>query len=171
MSKATAWLIPLICAFSTAAQADHTAISGELHDASGVAHGKVSFRGHGDGLSAVVKVRGLSPGQHGMHIHSVGKCSGDGFADAAGHWNPDGKQHGLANPMGSHRGDLPDIAVDARGNGQARFKLTADAAGLLDGDGAALVIHAKPDDGMTDPSGNSGGRLLCAVLSSGGRHH
>lgn len=115
-----------------------------------------------------VKVFGLPAGVHGIHIHTVGKCEGPAFTSAGGHLNPSGHQHGKDNPAGSHLGDLPNITVDGHGNGELAQALTVDAATLraqlADADGAAVVVHANPDDYRTDPSGNSGARIACAVL-------
>lgn len=115
-----------------------------------------------------VNVSGLPAGVHGVHIHTTGKCEGPAFASAGGHLNPAGHQHGKDNPAGSHLGDLPNLTVDGHGNGELVQTLTTDAATLraqlLDADGAAVVVHADPDDYRTDPSGNSGARIACAVL-------
>lgn len=115
-----------------------------------------------------VKVSGLPAGIHGIHIHTVGKCEGPAFTTAGGHLNPAGHQHGKDNPAGSHLGDLPNITIDGHGNGELAQPLTVDAATLraqlADADGAAVVVHADPDDYRTDPSGNSGARIACAVL-------
>ena len=115
-----------------------------------------------------VTVSGLPAGVHGIHLHTTGKCEAPAFASAGGHLNPTGHQHGKDNPAGSHLGDLPNITVDARGNGKLVRTMAVDAsalrAQLLDADGTALVIHAKPDDYRTDPSGNSGDRIACGVL-------
>lgn len=120
------------------------------------------------GLRVTVTVRGLPRGEKGIHLHTVGACEGPAFTSAGGHWNPTGHQHGRDNPRGAHMGDLPNIAIDRRGRGTLRFriegaKLRGDG-GLLDGDGAAIVIHASSDDNRTDPSGNSGARIACGVF-------
>lgn len=75
------------------------------------------------------------------------------------------KQHGRDNPQGAHAGDLPNLVVGADGRGTIRLTVPQGSlSGLLDADGAALVIHAKADDYRTDPSGNSGGRIACGVI-------
>jgi Cu-Zn family superoxide dismutase len=114
----------------------------------------------------------LPHGIHGIHVHAVGRCEPPDFASAGPHWNPEGKKHGLSNPQGPHAGDLPNVDVAADGVlGQAVTLANATLTGpagdprvLLDADGAALVIHAQADDNMTDPSGNSGARIACAVI-------
>jgi Cu-Zn family superoxide dismutase len=118
------------------------------------------------GVSFRINASGLPHGIHGIHVHSVGRCEGPDFSSAGPHWNPAGKHHGLNNPAGPHAGDLPNVEVAANGVLQATVVLAgASMANLLDADGAALVIHAAPDDNMTDPSGNSGARIACAVIT------
>jgi len=138
-----------------------------LKDASGKEAGKVVLKPGGHhGLEGTVDVKGLTPGEHGVHIHAVGKCEGD-FASAGGHLNPTSKKHGLKNPEGPHLGDLPALVAKADGSGHLTFPAHTDFAALFDADGAAFVVHAGPDDQMTDPSGNSGGRVLCGVFTPG----
>lgn len=111
-----------------------------------------------------VRVSGQTPGEHGVHFHAIGRCDGPDFTSAGAHWNPGGKQHGLHNPAGPHQGDLPNIQVAADGRGTLTVPLSFRAARLFDADGTALIVHATADDYRTDPSGNSGGRVLCGVL-------
>ena len=105
---------------------------------------------------------------HGLHIHTVGACTPD-FAAVGGHFNPTTAQHGLDNPSGPHAGDLPNLEIDADGNGtyEATTTLVTLDQGdnsLFDSDGSALVIHADPDDLITDPAGNSGDRIACGII-------
>jgi Cu-Zn family superoxide dismutase len=117
----------------------------------------------------LVSVAGLSPGPHGIHLHAVGNCEAPGFTSAGGHLNPFGKQHGMQNPVGSHLGDLPNLDVAADGTAQLSYALPLPIGDLqkqmFDADGTAIVIHAGPDDYVTDPSGNSGGRVACGVFA------
>jgi Cu-Zn family superoxide dismutase len=103
-----------------------------------------------------------------MHIHSVGKCETPDFKTAGGHLNPTMKQHGVDNPMGSHQGDLPELSIGADGSGHGVFTAHTSLAALFDADGASFVVHAAADDNKTDPSGNSGARVLCGVLTPTG---
>lgn len=117
------------------------------------------------GVDFRVTAAGLPKGIHGVHVHSVGRCDPPDFASAGGHWNPLGRKHGLDNPAGAHAGDLRNVEVSA--NGALSTTVTLSGASLdelLDPDGAALVIHADKDDYVTDPSGNSGARIACAVI-------
>ncbi|MEO7248176.1 MAG: superoxide dismutase family protein [Novosphingobium sp.] len=117
-----------------------------------------------------ISLSGLTPGEHGMHFHAVGSCKGAGFTGAGGHLNPEGKMHGTKNPAGSHLGDLPNVTADASGLVLANIPLAGPASKLLaaifDTDGTAIVVHAAADDYMTDPSGNSGGRIACGVFKA-----
>ena len=147
---------------------------GTFIDATGSEIGSIHLVEDAQGLVHVnVKVDGLSAGLHGIHIHAVGSCVGPAFASAGGHYNPLVRQHGLQNPNGPHAGDLPNLVVDAEGQGSLnartdRVTLTSGVATLLDGDGSAFIIHANPDDQVTDAgNGGSGPRIACGVIVAG----
>jgi Cu-Zn family superoxide dismutase len=113
----------------------------------------------------------LPPGGHGLHVHAVGRCDPPDFASAGAHFNPTGKQHGRMNPAGPHAGDLPNLVVAASGEAglditTKAFTLSPGPSSLLGDKGTALVVHANPDDDKTDPTGNSGGRIACGVITS-----
>jgi Cu-Zn family superoxide dismutase len=142
-----------------------------LVDASGKEVGSARFVTGKDGVVLEVTARGLTPGPHGMHLHAVGQCDGPDFTSAGPHLNPDGHEHGDDNPQGSHLGDLPNVTAGRDGVVSAKirtplrtFKLMKN---VLDGDGTALVLHAGPDDYKTDPTGNSGARVVCGVFERG----
>ena len=128
---------------------------------------------HAGDTAATVDLRntsGASVGLHAVHIHAVGKCDPPDFNSAGPHFNPTGKQHGALNPQGSHAGDLPNLNVGADGSGRLetaseQIALASGAASLWDADGSSLVVHAAPDDFKTDPTGNSGARIACGVLT------
>ncbi len=111
----------------------------------------------------------VPPGWHAMHIHEVGKCEPPDFKTAGGHFNPTHKMHGYMNPSGAHAGDLPNVYADASGKVDVEVlapdvSLEPGANSLLDGDGSALVLHEKADDYSTNPAGNAGKRIGCAVI-------
>lgn len=143
-----------------------------LRNGTGTDVGRVSLREHGQRVLVRVRVNGLPPGLHGMHLHAVGRCEGPGFPSAGGHLNPSGlMHHGRNNPQGPHLGDLGNVRVgdDGRadvsvevGGAEARIGLLAFLG--LGQNGVALVIHADRDDEVTDPSGNSGTRIACAEI-------
>ncbi|QQR40150.1 superoxide dismutase family protein [Devosia rhizoryzae] len=146
---------------------------GTFIDLNGAEAGTVSLTQDGDSVAISGHVMGLEPGEHGIHFHTTGDCdSAAKFESAGGHFNPTEHQHGLENPEGTHAGDLPNATFDA--DGMAMLDLSTDTISLTEGedgyvfdeDGTALIIHADPDDQMTDPSGNSGDRLVCAVLEA-----
>lgn len=134
-------------------------------------------------VQVLVEAAGLSAGQHGIHIHAVGKCEGPtvprtpgsglgaAFTSAGAHFSPDAKKlHGLSNPAGPHAGDMPNMEVATNGTvvykqATDRISLTTGASNIFDTDGSALIVHQSADDQVTDPTGNSGGRIACAVIA------
>ena len=128
--------------------------------------GTVEFHQRGDRVQVAASIRGLAPNQeHGFHIHEKGDCSsGDGMS-AAGHWNPDNQPHGPQNAA-HHAGDMPNLKADASGNAKATFDLAGItvAAGPKSVVGRGLIVHKDPDDYKTQPTGNAGARLACAVI-------
>jgi Cu-Zn family superoxide dismutase len=138
-----------------------------LVNAAGQSIGSVRAWQTAGGVSFRVTANGLPHGVHGIHVHSVGRCDGPDFASAGPHWNPAARKHGFSNPAGHHAGDLPNVEVAANGVLSATVVVPGTTiATLLDADGAALVIHAAADDYATDPSGNSGARIACAVITA-----
>jgi len=125
-------------------------------------------------VTIAVVVSLLPPGKHGIHIHAIGKCDPPDFKTAGGHFDPFGKKHGLKSPEGPHAGDLPNLEVGPDGKGKIEATvggLTLGKEGLavlLESNGTAVVIHADPDDEMTDPAGNSGARIACGVIKPSG---
>jgi Cu-Zn family superoxide dismutase len=144
-------------------------VTAAVRDASGRSLGTLTITETASGIAASGRLTGLPSGEHAIHIHTVGRCDPP-FASAGGHWNPTNRQHGTQNPQGPHFGDLPNIKVgtDSSVTVQATTPggtLRGNNA-LLDADGAAVVIHAKPDDYRTDPAGNAGDRIACGVISA-----
>lgn len=145
-------------------------LAADLRDPQGRVLARATAESSGDSLRVRVEAVGMSPGAYGAHLHAVGRCDPPAFASAGPHWNPTSAMHGKDNPKGMHKGDLPNLMVGTDGRGS--FEYTIPNAGLsgmlpnrlIDGDGASVVIHAKPDDYRTDPSGNSGDRIACGVL-------
>jgi superoxide dismutase, Cu-Zn family len=147
--------------------AGHFRAQADLVNAAGQKIGTAVAEEVDGGIRVMVEAHSLPQGAHGTHVHAVGKCEGPDFASAGPHWNPTQHQHGKENPMGPHAGDMPNLSIGADGRDRTIFTLPAGTfAGLMDEDGAALVIHAQADDYKTDPSGNSGGRIACGVFQS-----
>ena len=144
--------------------------SAQLVDANGKAIGQVAISEDANGVTLKVTAAGLPAGTHGVHLHEKGMCEGPKFESAGAHWNPATKQHGRDNPMGAHLGDLANMEA-ADGAEASSTDLVAGVTvggatnALADADGTSLVVHAKADDYKTDPSGNSGDRIACAVLA------
>ncbi len=124
------------------------------------------------GVILRIEARGLTPGWHGMHFHEKGSCADDKFTSAGGHvhmMTP--VTHGLLNAAANDSGDLPNLFAGADGTATVELYSTyvtlkgdATHAALLDADGAALVVHASPDDYATQPIGGAGARVACAVI-------
>jgi superoxide dismutase, Cu-Zn family len=145
------------------------AVSGTFHDAAGERVGVATLTDSAGSLWLAVSVGSLAPGPHGLHLHAQGRCDPPEFASAGPHLNPAGRKHGRLNPEGPHLGDLPNLTVGEDGSADTSFAVPRELVGtgpgsLLQPEGTALVIHADPDDERTDPSGNSGARVACAVL-------
>jgi Cu-Zn family superoxide dismutase len=141
-----------------------------LKDKDGKQVGSATLIQTPDGVRIALTGYRLPPGSHGVHIHAVGRCDAPEFATAGAHFNPGNRQHGQANPAGPHAGDLPNLVVAASGEGG--LDITTKAITLTPGPNSvvgdkttSLVVHANPDDGKTDPTGNSGGRIACGVIT------
>ena len=142
----------------------------KLANGQGKSVGTATLTQAANGVSIKLNVRGLPPGDHAIHVHQTAKCEGPDFKSAGGHFNPDNKHHGLQNPDGPHAGDIPNFVADAKGASKAtvvapNVSLTDGPHSVFTGGGTALVVHAKGDDGKTDPSGNSGDRIACGVIT------
>ncbi len=152
------------------ALAQGTGATAQIEDAEGNTIGSTRFTEGAEGLVVSVEAQGLTPGEHGIHLHETGACDPPAFESAGDHINPAGAQHGLSNPEGPHAGDLPSMTVSD--DGTAAYAATTDRVtlsggdgALLDADGSAIVVHADADDQATDPTGNSGDRVACGVVT------
>jgi Cu-Zn family superoxide dismutase len=140
-----------------------------VKNAEGAAIGTIGLTQVSDGVLVKLEVKGLPPGEHAFHVHAVGKCEPP-FTTAGGHFNPDNRKHGMMAAEGHHAGDMPNVIVPA--SGDVTVEVVNGAVTLEKGkpnslykpDGTAFVIHAAADDYKTDPTGNAGGRIACAVV-------
>jgi len=114
----------------------------------------------------VLKLKGVPPGQHGLHLHATGACDPPNFGSAGPHYNPANRKHGTKNPQGPHAGDLPNVLARPDSSVDTTLAIPAAVVSAIGSGPAAraLVLHAQPDDLTTDPSGNSGDRIACGVL-------
>jgi superoxide dismutase, Cu-Zn family len=142
----------------------------KLVDARGDSIGTATLSPAPAGVTIALAVKGLSPGEHAIHVHGTAKCEGPAFTSAGGHFNPGQKQHGIDNPQGPHAGDMPNFTVDATGRSTATVVAPGITLGdgptsVFTGGGTALVIHEKADDMKSDPAGNAGARVACGVIT------
>ena len=143
----------------------------QLQDAHGSPMGTATLTEVSGGVRLTVDATGLTPGNHAIHVHERGVCTGPDFYSAGLHFNPSVRHHGLLNPLGPHAGDFPDLEVGADGHAQYNVVNTAlklSGPDALKPDSGAIVVHAAADDQLSDPSGNSGARIACGVLTTGG---
>lgn len=148
--------------------ASNAGVTIAMRDAAGRDLGSLMVMEASGGLSLHGTLRGLPPGEHAIHLHTVGQCVAP-FETAGGHWNPTSKKHGSQNPAGPHLGDMPNFTVAADSTASVNVTTAGGtlrgADALLDADGAAAVVHAGPDDLKTDPAGNSGPKIACGVVT------
>jgi Cu-Zn family superoxide dismutase len=133
----------------------------------GQVHGKVTFTQEDEGVRVIADIEGLSPGKHGFHIHDKGDCSAPDFSSAGGHFNPMHSQHGAPTDPMHHSGDFGNI--EANDQGVARFERVFNWLSMTGTNSIlnhAVIIHEKPDDLKTQPTGNAGGRVACGVIQS-----
>ena len=172
MSRAPRIIIAALAA-SAFAWLPAQAASGNLVGTGGNALGTITVTGVPKGVILRVEATGLSPGWHGMHFHEKGDCSDLKFTSAGAHVHAATPVvHGILNENANDAGDLPNLYVGTDGSAMVELYSTlvslsggdAMRPALMDADGAALVIHANPDDYRTQPIGGAGDRVACAVI-------
>ncbi|MEO5969157.1 MAG: superoxide dismutase family protein [Bdellovibrionia bacterium] len=163
----------LLCAMGLAwtASAAPTSFETTLHDAEGKDVGNVKLTQLEQGVKIDLQVRNLPPGQHAFHVHEVGKCTGPDFKSAGDHFSPSERKHGFNTAGGPHAGDMPNLIVKSDGTVSleiinSNITLSKGANSLFKPGGTALVIHSRPDDHVTQPSGDAGDRIACAEIKA-----
>jgi len=160
----------LIVLFLVSCQAgDPSSRTVDMYNTSGDMVGTANVSEVEDGVQIELELEGLEPGLHGIHVHENPVCEPPDFTSAGNHLNPEGNEHGLMHPEGSHLGDLPNIEADEGGLVEAELMLAE--ATMLDGknsilleEGSSLVIHAGQDDGVSQPGGDAGERIICGEI-------
>jgi len=157
-------VLPAIAASKARAVAHLTARNGQPA-------GTANFIATSHGVLIEFDLRGLTPGPHAIHIHTSGNCDPKVAFTSAG---PDlsfdqTKMHGFLAPHGPHPGDLPNEFAANDGTIRASVISIAISLGngkksIFDRDGASLIVHARADDYVSQPAGNSGDRVACGVI-------
>lgn len=174
-SMSRRWIIVGLCAavaacgsVNSALQRDPTAIALLAPTEGNTASGVVEFRQDGDTMHIHLRIEGLSPNaSHGLHIHEKGDCRAPDASSAGGHFNPTGNRHGGPDSEFRHAGDLGNVTADA--NGAVEMKMEVTGINLGTGEksiiGRAVIVHAKEDDLISQPSGDAGPRIACGLIS------
>jgi Cu-Zn family superoxide dismutase len=154
------------------ARADPVSRSGNLIGSDGTAIGNITVTDAPHGVLLRLSAEGLKPGWHGLHFHEKADCQGPSFKSAGAHVHSAAPvTHGLLNAQANDEGDLPNLFVAADGTAMVELYSTlvslqgaGNRPALLDADGSAVVIHADPDDYMSQPIGGAGDRVACAPI-------
>jgi Cu-Zn family superoxide dismutase len=128
--------------------------------------GTVTFTPAADGVRVHAEITGLTPGKHGFHVHEFGDCSAADASSAGAHFNPTNQPHAGPDAAARHEGDMGNVEADGSGNAKLDYvdhqiSLTNDAKPVI---GRSVVVHTKPDDLKTQPTGDSGARVACGVI-------
>jgi Cu-Zn family superoxide dismutase len=127
--------------------------------------GTVTFVAQATGVEVRVQLEGLTPGKHGLHVHETGDCSSSDASSAGAHFNPGNSPHGGPDSPAHHAGDFGNVEADAAGRVDTTFlDRSLSLTGTSSIVGRAVVVHADPDDLVTQPAGNSGVRIACGVI-------
>ena len=130
----------------------------------------IEFKEVEGGVEVTANLEGLSPGDHGYHVHEKGDCSAPDGASAGGHFNPSGHKHGAPDGAEHHEGDFGNLTAGKDGKATKTFVMK----GISLGEGAesiagkGFIVHDKADDLKTQPTGNAGARVACGVITVGG---
>jgi len=174
------FLIPIIFTIGALGGCNFPSVDADLNEkvdvslinTEGKEIGQATLTENPKGVHILLKAEGLPPGVKAIHFHETASCEIPDFTTAGAHVNPTNKEHGFQNPKGYHLGDLPNIEVNEDGTVELEtispaVVLTAGKDNsLLDADGSSIIIHENADDYKTDPSGNSGDRIVCGEITN-----
>lgn len=127
--------------------------------------GVVNFTQVEGGVKIVADVTGLTPGEHGFHIHEFGDCSASDAMSAGGHFNPSHEEHGAPGAAHHHSGDFGNLVADI--SGKAHYELLSKSIAFTGPNsilGRGMIVHEKMDDLHSQPVGNAGARVACGVI-------
>jgi Cu-Zn family superoxide dismutase len=128
--------------------------------------GTVTFTEVADGVQVQAEITGLTPGEHGFHVHEFGDCSAADASSAGAHFNPTNQPHAAPDAAARHVGDMGNVEADASGVAKLNYldhnmSLTNDQRSII---GRSVLVHAKEDDLKSQPAGDSGARVACGVI-------
>jgi len=164
-------LLLLLCACATTDPSSSLSATVTLEPRSGSqARGTVRFVENDAVVTVYVEVTGATPGTHGFHVHQNGDCSAPDATTAGDHFDVGGNPHGAPSASSHHSGDFGNVTANARG--EIRTQFTTRSITVAPGDasvvGRAVILHGKPDDLTSQPSGNAGPRVACGVVNLAG---
>lgn len=167
MKKVILIAIPLLVLGGCATARRPAAMTALAPMGSSTAQGTVHLQELKDGgVEVKVDLTGVPPGVHGFHVHEFGNCADNGNA-AGGHFNPTSMPHSSPDAASHHAGDFGNVTAGANGEVHTSFitRSITVSPGQNSAVGKAIILHANPDDLVTQPTGNAGGRIACGVVS------
>lgn len=131
--------------------------------------GEVIFTETDGIVTMIANIKGLTPGEHAIHLHEKADCTAEDATSTGGHWNPTFAPHGKwGSAEGYHKGDIGNITADENGNATLSFSTNEWCIGCPDDTkniiGKGIIVHAGIDDFTTQPTGNAGGRVTCGGI-------
>jgi superoxide dismutase, Cu-Zn family len=159
-----------VCASTAALAQTPQQAEATFHNQQGQVVGTATLTQTASGALMEIELSNIPEGEHGFHIHESGVCDpADGFKSAGGHFEPAQHQHGYMAADGPHAGDMPNQFAGSDGRLAANVlnsnvTISDGPTSVLDADGSAIIVHAKPDDYTSQPTGDAGDRIACAVI-------